>query len=71
MLPISQNKSVKFIEIKYDYLSITFAKIWYQEDISMLAEQLLLPIMPITIQEKILVQIEKIFALVGVSISLS
>ena len=52
MTSISQENTVKLIERREGYLSITFAKVWYQEDISRLVEHLLLPIIPINIQEK-------------------
>ena len=49
---ISKDQSIKSIEKKEDYLSITFTKAWNQEEISKLVALILRPTMPAKIVEK-------------------
>ena len=54
MIPGTSPQSIKSLTYQVDHLSIYFENEWYQENIEALITLLLSPIMPVTIQEKII-----------------
>lgn len=54
MIPLASQQSIKSLTYQADYLSVYFENDWYQENIEALIALLLLPIMPVIIQEKII-----------------
>ncbi|MCJ8294511.1 MAG: DUF3630 family protein [Colwellia sp.] len=54
MIPVTSPQSIKSLIYQADHLSVSFKNDWYQENIAALITLLLSPIMPVTIQEKII-----------------
>lgn len=52
MTDFTQTNNIESIRLEQTCLSILFKQEWFQEDISVLKDLLLLPIMPVVIQEK-------------------
>jgi hypothetical protein len=54
MNPVTTPQSLESITYQVDHLNVIFQNHWYQENIETLIDLLFLPIMPVTIQEKII-----------------
>ncbi|WP_246129131.1 DUF3630 family protein [Colwellia demingiae] len=54
MNSVTTPQSLESLTYQVDHLNVTFIKDWYQENIATLIDLLFLPIMPVTIQEKII-----------------
>ena len=54
MIPGTSSQSIKSLTYQADHLSVYCENDWYQENIAALITLLLSPIMPVTMQEKII-----------------
>ena len=54
MKSVTTSQSLESLTYQVDHLNVTFKNNWYQENIATLIDLLFLPIMPVTIQEKII-----------------
>ena len=54
MIPGTSPQSIKSLTYQAEHLSVYFENDWYQENIAALITLLLSPIMPVTMQEKII-----------------